>query len=77
VATNSIEPPPRDSSLLGDLKGSTALTHCGFLNPNGNMVLVLANRGAERRVQIVLGSQQLEIHLPVDSLFTLSWNPTV
>jgi hypothetical protein len=41
------------------------------------MVLVLANRGAERRAQIVLGSQQLEFNLLADSLFTLSWNPTV
>jgi glucosylceramidase len=75
VATNSIEPPPRDSSLLGDLKHSTALTHCGFVNPDGSMVMVLANRGGQRQAQVVLGDRQLELNLPPDSLFTLRWNP--
>ena len=74
VATHSIEPPPHDSSLFSDLKSSTALTHCGFLNPDGSRVLVLANRGAERRAQIVLASQQLELELPAQSLFTLVWS---
>ncbi len=75
VATNSVEPPPRESSLLGDLKQSTALTHCGFLNPDGSMVVVLANRGGQRQAQLVLGTRQLELNLPPDSLLTLRWKP--
>ena len=75
VATSSMAPPPRESSLLGDLKHSTALTHCGFLNPDGSMILVLANRGGQRAAQIVLGARQLDLTLPADSLFTLRWNP--
>jgi O-glycosyl hydrolase len=54
-------------------KGSTALTHCGFRNPDGSTVVVLANRGPERRVQLVHGTNSLELTVPADSLQTLQW----
>ncbi len=52
---------------------ATPLTHAGFRNPDGSYVVVLANRGEQRRVQLALGSQALEINLPADSVHTLEW----
>lgn len=51
----------------------TPLTYAGFRNPDGGHCVVLANRGSERRVQLVLGSNALEIDLPADSVHTLEW----
>ena len=53
--------------------GAGGVTHAGFRNANGGMVVVLANRGAEKRVQLVLGSQALDVDLPADSVHTLEW----
>lgn len=53
--------------------GTVGVTHTGFRNPNGGKVMVLANRGAEKSVQLVLGSQTIEIDLPADSVHTLEW----
>ena len=48
-----------------------AVTHAGFRNPDGGLALVIANRGHERRVQLVLGTNALEVDLPADSVHTL------
>lgn len=50
-----------------------SVSHVGFRNPDGTYVVVLSNRGAEKRVQLVLGSSSLEIVLPADSVHTLEW----
>ncbi len=50
-----------------------AVSHAAFRNPDGSMVVVLANRGAERRVQVMLGAESLEVELAADSLQTLQW----
>ena len=50
-----------------------AVSHSGFRNPDGSHVVVLANRGAERRVQLVQGANALEVELPADALITLQW----
>ena len=42
-------------------------------NPDGSFVSVVANRGAERRVQLVMGANALDVELPADSLQTLEW----
>ena len=42
-------------------------------NPDGSFVAVVANRGAERRVQLVMGTSVLDLELPADSLQTLEW----
>jgi hypothetical protein len=36
--------------------------------------MVLANRGSERRVQLVHGLNALEVDMPADSLYTLQWS---
>jgi hypothetical protein len=35
---------------------------------------VLTNRGPEKRIQLVLGSQALDVELPADSVHTLQWS---
>lgn len=51
----------------------TAVTHSGFVNPDGKHVAVVANRGAEQRVQLVMGNQAIDMDLPADSVHTLEW----
>jgi glucosylceramidase len=52
---------------------ASPVTHTGFRNPDGSHVVVLANRGPERRVQLLLGAQALTLDLPADSVHTLQW----
>jgi glucosylceramidase len=73
IATQSMEPLPSGGALLDENK-STALTHSAFRNPDGGMVVVLANRGLERQTQLVLGGRVLDLVVPPDSLMTLYWN---
>jgi glucosylceramidase len=49
------------------------VTHAAFRNPDGGMVVVLANRGDGKRVQLALATQALEVELPADSVHTLEW----
>jgi hypothetical protein len=37
------------------------------------MVVVLANRGDERRAQLLQGTNALELTLPANSMYTLQW----
>jgi glucosylceramidase len=53
---------------------STPVSHAGFRNPDGSYVVVLANRGADRRIQLVLGQNALEVTLPAYSVHTLVWS---
>jgi glucosylceramidase len=54
----------------GDLPG---IDHLAVENPDGSRVLVLTNKGTERRVQCTLGSQSLEIGLAANSVTSLLW----
>jgi glucosylceramidase len=49
------------------------LSHAGFKNADGSHVVVLANRGAEKRVQLLNAENTLDIDVPADSLQTLEW----
>jgi glucosylceramidase len=51
----------------------SAISHVGFHNPDGSVVVVLSNSGDERRIQLVLGSSTLEVDLPAGSVHTLQW----
>jgi len=53
--------------------GTTGVSHAGFRNLEGGKVVVLANRGAERRVQLLLNESTLDVDLPADSVQTLEW----
>ncbi len=60
---------------IGEGQGTAgAVSHTGFRNPDGTIVVVLANRGPEKRVQLALGSNALEFDLPADSVHTLHWS---
>jgi glucosylceramidase len=50
------------------------VSHVGFRNPDGSYVVVLSNRGPEKRIQLVLGSSALSVELPADSVHTLQWS---
>jgi glucosylceramidase len=72
IASNGTEIAPTGGLL--DAGTSTALTHVAFRNPDGSYVVVLANRGSERKVQLVMGTNSLEMDMPADSLYTLQWS---
>ncbi|MDQ2840463.1 MAG: twin-arginine translocation signal domain-containing protein [Acidobacteriota bacterium] len=62
---------------VGDTAGGTstsAVSHVGFRNPDGSYVVVLSNRGQEKRIELVLGSDTLAVELPADSVHTLQWS---
>ena len=52
---------------------ASPVSHVGFRNPDGSYVVVLSNRGQEKRIQMVLGSSALSVELPADSVHTLQW----
>ncbi len=53
---------------------SSSVSQSGFRNRDGSLVVVLANRGPERLVQLVHGLNALEVDLPADALLTLEWS---
>jgi glucosylceramidase len=53
---------------------SNRVSHVGFRNPDGSHVVVIANRGPEKQVQLVLGSNSVIFDLPPDSVHTLQWS---
>ena len=53
--------------------GTASISHAGFVNPDGSHVMVVANSGPQQRVQLVLGSNALDVELPADSVHTLEW----
>ena len=50
-----------------------SLSHVAFRNPDGKQVLVVANSGAERSVQVQVAGNSLEFKVPADSVHTLEW----
>jgi glucosylceramidase len=61
------------TNALGETGTGSAVSHTGFRNPDGSNVVVLANKGAERQVQLLMGDQAVAIELPADSVQTLHW----
>jgi glucosylceramidase len=64
------------SNALGESAAQTAaggISHVGFRNPDGTMVVVLANSGYDRTVQLLLERSTLEVKLPANSVNTLQW----
>jgi len=59
---------------IGAANAPSPISHVGFRNPDGSYVVVLANSGPERRVQLLLGNSALDIGLPADSVHTLQWS---
>lgn len=61
------------SDGLGYEGAGGPVSHAAFRNPDGRFVAVLANKGEERRVQLLLGAKALDVTLPADSVHTLEW----
>jgi len=61
------------SAGTANLKGAKALSHVAFRNPDGGHIVVVANPGPERTVQVQAGAQCLEFKAPADSVHTLEW----
>ena len=59
---------------VGAAGASGAVSHAGFVHPDGRTVVVLANSSMDKRVQLVMGGQQLEVESPADSVVTLEWS---
>jgi len=62
------------TNAVGNLGTGAAVSHAGFRNPDGSYIVVLANTGAAKRVQLVQGNQALDVDLPADSIQTLQWS---
>jgi glucosylceramidase len=58
---------------LGD-PAQTGVSHSGFCNPDRSCVVVIANKGGAKRVQLLSGGQTLDVELPADSVQTLHWS---
>ena len=50
------------------------LEHAAFLNPDGQTVLVVANSGALRTLELRLGGNSSAVTLPENSVATLAWS---
>jgi glucosylceramidase len=62
-AANGVAPAAKDAKV----------SYSGFVNPDGKHVLVVANKGAQQRVQLVMGGNAAELDVPADSVHTLEW----
>lgn len=56
-----------------DSQGAPEMSHAAFENPDGKRVLVIANPGTVRNVNVRHGQTQANISLPANSLVTLHW----
>jgi glucosylceramidase len=54
----------------GDVEG---VSHVAFTNPDSTGAAVLSNAAADRKVILRLGEVEAEVHLPQDSVTTLTW----
>jgi glucosylceramidase len=61
----------RGASRINSDSTSHDLKHCAFENPDGSLVVILPNSGAERVAHIRLADQTAQITLPANSLTTL------
>ena len=57
----------------GKKTDAKALSHAAFRNPDGGKVLVVANPGPEKTVQVQVAGNCLEFKAPKDSVHTLEW----
>ena len=57
----------------GSQGAQSPISHAGFRNPDGSIVVVLANRGQAARIQLALGTSALNLDLAADSMYTLQW----
>ena len=64
------------ANAVGDAAAKSAaggVSAVALRNPGGGMVVVLANRGPQKRIQLLLGANALDVDLEADSVQTLEW----
>ena len=54
----------------GDFAG---ISHVACMNPDGTAAAVLTNSSAERMLRLRVGGSECQVHLPADSVSTLTW----
>jgi len=63
----------RGAKVFSTDGGAKDVAHVGAENPDGTRVVVLANSGADRTVQLRLADSAVTVQMPRDSVFTLAW----
>jgi glucosylceramidase len=63
----------RGARVIATNAPQSAVEHVAFINPDGSMVLVLANQGAARDVLCSIGTKSTTIAMPQNSVVTLEW----
>ena len=63
----------RGARVFASTGGAKEVAHVGAENPDGTRVVVLANSGAERGVQVRLAESAVNLQMPRNSVFTLAW----
>jgi len=63
----------RGAVRIGSHTQARDLEHVAVQNPDGERILVLANSGAERNVQVRQGESSATVVLPQNSVATLAW----
>jgi glucosylceramidase len=63
----------RGAKVFSTGGGAKDVAHMGAENPDGTHVVVLANSGADRSVQVRLADSAVTMQMPRDSVFTLAW----
>jgi len=54
--------------------GGAGIEHAAFRNPDGSQVVVLANAGPQREVEIRVGQQATSVQVAQNAISTLRWN---
>ena len=63
----------RGATVVKSTGESAGVGHVAFKNPDGSHVLVVTNQGTEREVLCSCAGQALNLHLPANSVVTLTW----
>jgi hypothetical protein len=63
----------RGAKVFSTGGGAKDVAHVGAENLDGTRVVVLANSGADRTVQLRLADSAVTVQMPRDSVFTLAW----
>jgi glucosylceramidase len=66
----------RNARRIHTEAGDTDFTHIAFRNPNGEIALVLTNQAYPRSVIVRHKDRTLNVHLPADSVTTVTWKGT-
>jgi glucosylceramidase len=61
------------TGVPGKSDNARGISHVAFRNPDGGVVLVVANPGGERTIQVEVSGKSLEFKAPADSVHTLEW----